>query len=157
MNIIIIIFPLLGSIITGIFGRKVGIKGSQIFSSCLIIITTVLGIVESFKEVGINNNRVCIILFKWLSSEAINIIWGFQLDSLTVNLVCISFIWAPNSVLMLKGHLYQQTSLKFNLFIISKWTTSKNLIGGGRIRLFSSSVSRWAALKKNFVFLKPVK
>jgi NADH-ubiquinone oxidoreductase chain 5 len=54
MYLLIIILPLLGSIISGFFGRKVGIKGGQLITSCFILITTLLACF-AFIEVGFNN------------------------------------------------------------------------------------------------------
>lgn len=88
MYLSIIILPLLGSIVSGFFGRKVGVTGSRILSCLTIITTTILAII-SFFEVGFNNNPISINLFKWLDSESFNMVWNFQFDSLTVYFVAI--------------------------------------------------------------------
>ena len=59
MYLSIIIIPLLGSIVSGLFGRKVGVKGVQLITSISIIITTILAII-AFIEVGMNNTPVLI-------------------------------------------------------------------------------------------------
>nr|YP_009424473.1 NADH dehydrogenase subunit 5 [Graphis lineola]ASB29160.1 NADH dehydrogenase subunit 5 [Graphis lineola] len=86
MYLAIIILPLLGSIISGFFGRKVGTSGSQIITCTLVIITTLLAII-AFAEVGLNNISVHLNLFKWIDSESLNILWGFNFDSLTVSML----------------------------------------------------------------------
>ena len=86
MYLSIIVLPLLGSIVSGFFGRKIGVTGSRILSCLSIITTTILAII-SFFEVGLNNNPVSINLFKWLDSESFNIVWNFQFDSLTVSML----------------------------------------------------------------------
>jgi NADH-ubiquinone oxidoreductase chain 5 len=86
MYLSIIILPLLGSIVTGFFGRKAGVSGAQIITSLSVIITTILAII-TFFEVGFNNIPVSINLFRWIDSEWFNIIWGFQYDSLTVSML----------------------------------------------------------------------
>jgi NADH-ubiquinone oxidoreductase chain 5 len=53
MYLSIIILPLLGSIVSGFFGRKVGISGSRIVSCLGIIVTAVFAII-AFFEVGFN-------------------------------------------------------------------------------------------------------
>jgi NADH-ubiquinone oxidoreductase chain 5 len=63
MYLSIIILPLLGSIVSGFFGRKVGVTGSQIITSSSVIVTTILAIV-AFFEVGLNNIPVSIHLFR---------------------------------------------------------------------------------------------
>ncbi len=86
MYLSIIILPLLGSIVSGFFGRKVGVTGSRILGCLSIITTTVLAII-SFFEIGFNNNPVSINLFKWLDNESFNMVWNFQFDSLTVSML----------------------------------------------------------------------
>lgn len=99
MYLSIIILPLLGSIVSGFFGRKVGVTGSRILSCLSIITTTILAII-SFFEVGFNNNPISINLFKWLDSESFNMVWNFQFDSLTVNSADSSYIWWILAVLV---------------------------------------------------------
>jgi NADH-ubiquinone oxidoreductase chain 5 len=69
MYLTIIILPLLGSIVSGLFGRKVGVKGAQIITCSSIIITTILAIVLFF-EVGFNSIPSTIELFRWIDSES---------------------------------------------------------------------------------------
>ena len=86
MYLSIIILPLLGSVVAGFFGRKVGIRGAQLITSLVVIITTVFALLV-FLEVGFNNISVSINSFKWIESEWFNIIWGFQFDSLTSSML----------------------------------------------------------------------
>ena len=86
MYLSIIVLPLLGSIVSGFFGRKVGVRGAQLITCCNVIVTTILAML-AFFEVGFNNIPVSIELFRWIDSEWINIIWGFEFDSLTVTML----------------------------------------------------------------------
>jgi NADH-ubiquinone oxidoreductase chain 5 len=86
MYLSIILLPLIGSIISGFFGRKIGVTGAQGITCLSIIITTILAIL-AFIEVGYNNISVSINLFRWVDSEWFNNIWGFQFDSLTVSML----------------------------------------------------------------------
>jgi NADH-ubiquinone oxidoreductase chain 5 len=63
MYLAIITLPLLGAIVSGFFGRKVGVSGAQLITSLSIIVTTLLVIV-AFFEVGMNNIPVSINLFR---------------------------------------------------------------------------------------------
>ncbi|PQE31506.1 LAGLIDADG endonuclease (mitochondrion) protein [Rutstroemia sp. NJR-2017a WRK4] len=54
IGLAIITLPLLGSIVSGVFGRKVGVSGAQLITCTSVIITTLLAIV-AFFEVGLNN------------------------------------------------------------------------------------------------------
>ena len=86
MYLALIVLPLLGSIVSGFFGRKIGINGAQLITCTCIIITTLLAVII-FVEVAINNIPVSIELFRWIDSESFNISWGFYFDSLTVSML----------------------------------------------------------------------
>jgi len=86
MYLAIIILPLLGSIVSGFFGRKVGVSGAQLITCTCVIITTLLTII-TFIEVGLNNIAVSINIFRWIDSESLNVLWGFHFDSLTVSML----------------------------------------------------------------------
>ena len=86
MYLAIIVLPLLGSIVSGFFGRKVGVRGAQIITCCSVIVTTLLAII-AFIEVGLNNIPVSIKILRWVDSESLNVFWGFHFDSLTVSML----------------------------------------------------------------------
>jgi NADH-ubiquinone oxidoreductase chain 5 len=86
MYLVIIILPLLGSIISGFWGRKVGIKGAQLITCSFLIITTLLAIL-TFIEVGYNNIPVTVNIIRWIDIESLNIFWSFYFDSLTVSML----------------------------------------------------------------------
>jgi len=86
MYLAIITLPLLGAIVSGFFGRKVGVSGAQLITSLSIIVTTLLAIV-AFFEVGLNNIAVSINLFRWIDSESLDVLWSFHFDSLTVSML----------------------------------------------------------------------
>jgi len=85
MYLSIIILPLLGSLISGFLGRKVGTSGSK-FITCGSLILTSLLISIAFYEVGISGSSVSINILSWLDIENLNISWYFYFDQLTVSL-----------------------------------------------------------------------
>jgi NADH-ubiquinone oxidoreductase chain 5 len=85
MYLSIIILPLLGSLVSGFLGRKVGTTGSQIITCTSLLITSVL-ITIAFYEVGLCGSVVRIELGSWIDSELMNISWEFYFDQLTVSL-----------------------------------------------------------------------
>lgn len=99
MYLAIIVLPLLGSIISGLLGRKVGVKGAQIITCSCMIVTMFFAIV-AFIEVGLNNIPVYIQLFRWIDSELLDIFWGFQFDALTVSMLI------PVLIVSFLVHLY---------------------------------------------------
>ena len=86
MYLALIVLPILGSVFSGFFGRKIGVSGSQMITSACVIITTILAVV-SFFEVGLNNIPVTIHLFRWIDIETLNANWAFNFDSLTVSML----------------------------------------------------------------------
>lgn len=85
MYLSIILLPLLGSIVSGFMGRKVGVTGSKIITCTCLIITSIL-ISIAYYEVGISGSVVEIDLGSWLESELMHIKWEFYFDQLTVSL-----------------------------------------------------------------------
>jgi NADH-ubiquinone oxidoreductase chain 5 len=86
MYLAMLTLPLLGSIFSGFFGRKVGVSGAQ-FITCFSVITTTALAILAFFEVGMNNAPVSIQLFRWIDSESLNVLWSFNFDSLTVSML----------------------------------------------------------------------
>ena len=86
MYLALIGLPILGSIISGFFGRKIGVSGSQLITCTCVITTTILAIL-AFIEVGLNKNPVKIHLFRWIDAEYLNVSWAFNFDSLTVSML----------------------------------------------------------------------
>ena len=85
MYLSILLFPLLGSIASGFFGRKIGITGSQ-FISCVCLGFSSLLITIAFYDVCICGSPVYINLGSWIESELLTISWEFNFDQLTVSL-----------------------------------------------------------------------
>lgn len=63
MYLTIVVLPLLGSMVSGFLGRKVGVSGSQLITCVCVIVTTLLAVI-SFLEVGLNNIPVSLELFR---------------------------------------------------------------------------------------------
>nr|YP_009711095.1 NADH dehydrogenase subunit 5 [Turbinellus floccosus]QGI24490.1 NADH dehydrogenase subunit 5 [Turbinellus floccosus] len=85
MYLSILILPLLGSIVSGLMGRKVGVTGSHVITISCLFLSSVLATI-SFYEVGICGSPVSIQLFSWIDSENMSISWEFLFDSLTVSM-----------------------------------------------------------------------
>jgi len=68
MYLSIILIPLITSIISEIFGRKLGAQGSQFITTFGLIVTASLSF-TAFYEVGLNQSSVSVDLFSWIGSE----------------------------------------------------------------------------------------
>nr|YP_010424038.1 hypothetical protein NQV51_mgp17 [Aspergillus sclerotioniger]USH57637.1 hypothetical protein [Aspergillus sclerotioniger] len=86
MYLTLIILPLLGSIVSGFFGRKVGVKGAHLIT-CVSVITTTFLAILAFFEVGFNNIPVTINVARWVDVESLYVLWNFRFDSLTVSML----------------------------------------------------------------------
>ena len=86
MYLAIIILPLLGSIVSGFFGRIIGVGGAQIVTCVSVIVTTLLAII-AFFEVGLKDIPVSIQIFRWIESGSLVVLLGFQFDALTVSML----------------------------------------------------------------------
>jgi hypothetical protein len=85
MYLTILVLPLLGSIISGLMGRKVGVTGSHIITITCLVLASVLASF-AFYEVGISGSPVSIRLSSWIDSENLSVSWEFLFDSLTVSM-----------------------------------------------------------------------
>jgi len=88
MYLILVFLPLIGSISAGLFGRKIGPKGSAVVTvSCLFLTFFLCSF--AFYEVALIGCPVYIKLMPWINSETLNVDWGFLFDSLTVVMCCV--------------------------------------------------------------------
>jgi NADH-ubiquinone oxidoreductase chain 5 len=130
----VIVLPLLGSIVSGFFGRKTGVSGAQLITCLSVIITTIMAII-GFFEVGFNNVVVFVTLFEWVDSEWFNIIFNFQFDSLTVSMLIpvllISSLVHIYSIGYMNGDPHNQrffSYLSLFTFMMIILVTSKNYL-----------------------------
>ena len=85
MYLSILIFPLLGSFVSGLLGRKIGVTGAHLITCTCLIISSILATV-AFYEVGLCGSPVLINLSTWMDSEILSIQWEFLFDQLTVSM-----------------------------------------------------------------------
>jgi len=85
MYLSILILPLLGSIVSGFMGRKIGVTGAHLITCTCLILASLLATV-AFYEVGICGSPVSINLVSWIDSEFMSISWEFLFDQLTVSM-----------------------------------------------------------------------
>jgi NADH-ubiquinone oxidoreductase chain 5 len=102
MYISIIILPLIGSLISGLMGRKLGNKGSQIITIGAIGITTILTII-AFKYTVETNNTVELNIKDWITIAELNIKYKFNFDSLTVSMLL------PVLIVSILVHIYSSS------------------------------------------------
>ena len=85
MYISILTLPLLGSIVSGLLGRKLGVTGAHIITCTCLALASILA-TFAFYEVGVCGSPLTIKLLSWVDSEFMNISWEFLFDQLTVSM-----------------------------------------------------------------------
>lgn len=86
MYLSLLLFPIFGSVIAGLFGRKVGVTGSHIIT-CLCLLSSASLAIVAFYEIGLSGSSLSIYVGNWINSELMDISWGFMFDSLTVSML----------------------------------------------------------------------
>ena len=86
MYLTIILLPLIGSLVSGLGGRKIGITGSHIFTISCLLLSSVLSSI-AFYEVILSGSPVYISINSWIDSEMLTISWEFLFDSLSVTML----------------------------------------------------------------------
>ena len=88
MYLLIIALPLIGTILSGLFGNKIGALGAMLITVTSITISFLLSCI-AFYEVALQGSPCYIEIFKWFDSEMISFSWGFLFDSLTVTMLIV--------------------------------------------------------------------
>ena len=92
MYLNIVFLPLLGSIVSGFFGRFLGGRGSCFITIFCVSFTFFLSCL-AFYEVGLAGSSTYLSLMTWLESDSFHVDWAFCFDSLTVvMLIVVTFI-----------------------------------------------------------------
>nr|YP_009724570.1 NADH dehydrogenase subunit 5 [Diadumene lineata]QDX17609.1 NADH dehydrogenase subunit 5 [Diadumene lineata] len=88
MYILVLTVPLLGALVSGLFGRKIGEKGAGIFTSSCLIISLSWSLLI-FYETTLNFSTTYIKLWRWLDSDLVTAYFGLQFDSLTAVMLIV--------------------------------------------------------------------
>ena len=88
MYLLIIILPFIGTILSGLFGNKIGAFGSMLITVTSIVLSFLLSCI-AFYEVALKGSPCYIEIFNWFNSEMISFSWGFLFDTLTVVMLVV--------------------------------------------------------------------
>ena len=134
MYLLILILPLLSSIFSGLFGRKIGYEGVKIFSCILMFITLILSI-NSFIEVVLFDSLIYIKLWSWFNLgmlyNPLTIQFDHMVSSMLILITSVSFFVHLFSTSYMNGdpHLPRFMSyLSLFTFFMIILVTSNNLI-----------------------------
>ena len=89
---LIIFLPLLGSIISGLFGKYIGSRNSEIITSLFVSTSAFLSFIIFYKVLSqdyTNNLNI----FTWINSGTLNVSWSIDIDALSsVMLVVVTLV-----------------------------------------------------------------
>ena len=92
MELSVITLPLIASVISGFFGRYIGDRNSEIFTSVLVSVSAIISFFI-FYNVIVNNYEENIVIATWINSGSLNVNWSMNIDPLSaVMLVVVTSI-----------------------------------------------------------------
>ena len=87
-DVLPVFLPLVGFLISFLFGKQIGDRGAQIVT-CTGLITAAVLSVLLFLDVAIGGNGRSVQLAQWISSGTFDVNWAVRLDSLSVTMMCV--------------------------------------------------------------------
>jgi len=91
---LIVFLPLIASIVSGFFGKRIGDRSSEILTSFFVSVSAILSLIIFYKVLAYNyNNNV--VIATWINSGSLNVNWSINVDALSsVMLVVVTLISA---------------------------------------------------------------
>ncbi len=84
----VVILPLIGAAIAGLFGRAIGGRGAQVVTCALLGVSALFAMVV-FKQVAIDGQTRVTELFTWIDSGAFEFSWAIKLDTLSAVMLLV--------------------------------------------------------------------
>lgn len=84
----IILWPLMASLVAGIFGRYLGYRGAAFITTASVFLSTLLSFV-AFYEVALSGVNCTLEYHHWFPQEMFDPHWGFYFDTLTVVMLLV--------------------------------------------------------------------
>ena len=92
MEITLLFFPLLASIISGFFGKYIGDRNSEIITSVFVSISALLSLIL-FYQVIVNHYESNVVVVTWINSGMLDVNWSIKVDALSsVMLVVVTLV-----------------------------------------------------------------
>ena len=81
MEVVVVFLPLIGAILAGFFGRRMGDRGAQVVTTGLLLLSALLSIIV-FVDVALGGNARTTELFTWFDSGSFELSWAVRMDTL---------------------------------------------------------------------------
>jgi len=85
---VIVFAPLLGALIAGLLGRKIGEKPSMLVTTGLLFLSAILSWLAMF-QVGFGNDPQSVTLFRWMDVGDLKANWALKIDTLTAVMLVV--------------------------------------------------------------------
>ena len=131
---IILLLPLLGALIAGLFGRVIGDRPSEIVTTAFLGIAALLSWV-AFFNVGFGHETLKVPLMKWVVSGELDTAWSIRVDTLTAVMLVVVTTVSSLVHLYSIGYMHEDDSrprffafLSLFTFAMLALVTSDNLL-----------------------------
>ncbi len=88
LSVVALFAPLLGALIAGLFGRRIGDRASQLVTCGLMLALAVMAVIQ-FHEVAILGHASTYVIAEWLDSGKMHAAWKVKWDTLTAVMVAV--------------------------------------------------------------------
>ncbi len=85
----IVFLPLIGFLAAGLFGKSIGVKGSEYITTLFLIISAVLSWLAFFLFAFSEQAPYTVEILRWVNSGALNVSWALRIDTLTVVMLVV--------------------------------------------------------------------
>ena len=92
LGYLVVFLPLLGSILSGFFGKFIGVRNSEILTSFFVTLSAIFSCIIFYNVIA-NLYSENILLFTWIKSGTFIVNWSINIDTLTsIMFVVINFV-----------------------------------------------------------------
>ena len=84
----IVFLPLIGALIAGLFGRRIGDTGAQLVTCGAMVISALLSVVALY-QVGFLHQPETVQVLRWIDSGAFEVDWVLRIDTLTAVMLVV--------------------------------------------------------------------
>lgn len=132
--IAIVLLPLAGALIAGLFGRVIGPRPSEIVTTSFLMVAAVLSWIV-FVDVGFGTATARVPLFRWITSGELDVGWVLRIDTLTAMMLVVVTTVSALVHLYSVGYMHEDDSrprffayLSLFTFAMLALVTSDNLL-----------------------------
>ena len=130
----IVLLPLAGALIAGLFGRVIGDRPSEIITTSFLFLAAALAWIVFF-QVALGHETHTITLFRWITSGELDTSWALKVDTLTAVMLVVVTTVSSLVHLYSIGYMHEDDSrtrffayLSLFTFAMLTLVTSDNLV-----------------------------